>query len=269
MVNIIKIVIVIGSLLVGLAACGSDKKDDSRSKSNEILQQAAQETMRYAVTGQWDENSVAEVMGYAIPENLDSAARRTLVLDQLVPCTAGFDPVFFDHWGHDCEPGDEDDQDLRRSIASLISVAARARQAAADLYPAPGVHIVGLEMNGAELNTETVGENEPGWFHVWMCSERELLDSRDQSSRYQMVGDGISRRCELTEGENKGQNQYDLGRGCDRITLVLFYNQPQENGGYVRLEASSSGQNDCMWPGRVTNLPPQLILPAFTPSPTP
>lgn len=233
--------------------------DDTWTQAQTILQQAADETMHYAITGMWDEDEIVMVMGYTIPDGLDKAARRAFVLDQLVPCTAGFDNVFFNHWGRDCEPGNHSDDDLRGSIARLISVAVFARSAAAELNPTPGFRIAGLELGNGELNTETVSETEPDWFHVWMCSERRTFSGRRNSRRYHMTGEGTTRQCELVEGRHTGENQYDLGGDqCEKITIILFYNQPQANGDYVQLEASASGHNECYRPVRVRTLPPQL-----------
>ncbi|MBN2305972.1 MAG: hypothetical protein JXQ72_15935 [Anaerolineae bacterium] len=252
-------------LVVILAGCGQENKKPNPAEA--ILQHTAQEAMHYAVTGQWDEAKVASVIGYTIPTELDDDARRAAVLNALVPCTEDFDPVFFDHWGQDCDPDNRDDANLRRDMARLITVAVLAHDTAAELNPAPGLRITGLNLGDGELNTETVSENDPGWFHVGMCSSRESLTDREHPPRYRMVGEGSAWRCELAESIYQGRTQDDLGDQCDRITVVISYNQPQEDGGYVRLEASASGKNEC-YSTRVTNLPPQLLLPTLTPSPT-
>jgi hypothetical protein len=261
MPRVLKTVFVSLMLLPTILVAHAQEPDDS-SHAQAVLQQAADETMHYAITGRWDENRIAAVMGYTIPDGLDESARRIFVLDQLVPCTTGFDDVFFNHWGHDCEPGDHSDDDLRGSIARLIETAVFAREAAAELNPAPGLRIAGLDLGSGELNTETVSETEPGWFHVWMCSERHMLSDYCEGLRYQISGEGTSRRCELMEGDHIEQNQYDLGdHHGDIITIILFFNLPQVNEEYVQLEASISGPNAHAGSATVCTLPPQLAYP--------
>src|SRR5512138_3039482 len=65
------------------------------------LQNAARSAARYAITGQWDPDSVADAMGYSFAEGTSDEQKRQIILDMLVPCTAGYDQVFADHWGHD------------------------------------------------------------------------------------------------------------------------------------------------------------------------
>jgi Flp pilus assembly protein TadG len=49
------------------------------------LQNAARAAARYAVTGQWDEDVLAQAMGYTIPAGLTEEQRRQVVLDTLMP----------------------------------------------------------------------------------------------------------------------------------------------------------------------------------------
>src|SRR5690554_6072897 len=137
------------------------------------LQNAARAAARYAVTGRWDEDVVASVIGYT-SSAVDEEQRRKEILDALVPCTYGHDTLFYNHWGQDCDPNDFDHLGLREDLARLPSIVNRARIGAASLALADGERIEGLKHPSKDgwINTETVGEDQAGWFHVYICSSR-------------------------------------------------------------------------------------------------
>lgn len=240
------------------------------------LQNSARQAARYAVTGRWDEESVIAMMaeqGYVRPGTTGDQLRDD-VLNDLVPCVASTDSVFYNHWGHVCEPGDDDDQGLRVDLARLPSIVERARIGAASLSVKPGDRIVGLnDADGDEFNSETVGDTQPGWFHVWICSSRPPMYDDDQVSRYKASDDRNDRLCEVTEGVNLGSNQYDAGGPGDAVEIVVFFNHPLITPlglvEYVQLQARRVMINESFRSTRVVNLPPQLALPTFTPSRTP
>jgi len=73
------------------------------------LQNAARAAARYAITGRWDEDVVESVIGYTSAAT-DPLLRREDILNNLVPCTTAHDELFYNHWGHDCDPTDDEDQ---------------------------------------------------------------------------------------------------------------------------------------------------------------
>jgi len=244
------------------------------------LQNAARSAARYAITGQWDPDSVAAAMEYAPPGGLSEEELREDVLNELVPCTTGADDVFTRHWGYDCEPGSDDDQGLRVDLARLPSIVERARIGAAGLDLEEGDHYVGLRDDAElEYSTETVGDDQPGWFHVWICSSRRPLlpppppPAAAPSLRYDPSDDRNDRVCELKEGPHAGENQYDAGGPGDAVEIVVFFNHPLITPlglvDYVQLQARRVMINESFRSTRVVNLPPQLALPTFTPSRTP
>ena len=162
------------------------------------LQNAARSAARYAVTGQWDVDAVAQAIGYVRPTGISFEQYQETVLDELVPCTTGNDEAFTRHWGFDCEPGNDDHQGLRVDMARLPGIVERGRIGAAGLSLKPGTRIAGLHSaGGGELNTETVGDGEAGWFHVWVCSSRRPLINEDIGNRYRPSQDRSNRHCGL------------------------------------------------------------------------
>jgi len=249
------------------------------------LQNSARAAARYAITGQWDEQSVIDVLkqkGYTAPSMTNEEALRAVVLDELVPCTTGTDQVFLDHWGHDCVPGDEDDEGLRQDLARIPSVVERARIGAAGLSLEPGDNYVGLKYKGVDLNTETVNSSQKGWFHVWMCSSRPPVYNAELKARYKASSDRNERLCGLQEGptvpnplpeDYDGDNQYDAGGPGDAIEVIVFFNHPLITPlglvDYIQIQARRVMINESFRSSRVVNLPPQLAQPTFTPSKTP
>src|SRR5690554_6261470 len=181
------------------------------------LQNAARAAARYAVTGRWDDDVVSSVIGYSSAVT-DPALRREDILDTLVPCTYGFDEIFYNHWGQDCDPDDYDHIGLREDLARLPSIVDRARIGAASLALKDGEEIVGLKHPFQEgwVNSETVGPDDPGWFHVYICSSRESLYHSDpitneRPPRYIPSTDRSDRICRLNEAPDATLNQYDAG----------------------------------------------------------
>ncbi len=240
------------------------------------LQNAAREAARYAVTGQWDPNDLAPLLGITLP-NGSEEVQKQFVLDQLVPCTGGLDEAFQRHWGKDCEPGDDEDQGLRSDMARLPSIVNRARIGAAGLALEPGDHYVGLHnASGTELSTETVGPNERGWFHVWICSSRPPIHPEYRETlrmRYLPSTNRSDRICEVREPGQIGINQYDAGGPGDAVEIIVFFNHPLITPlglvDYVQLQARRVMINESFRSTRVVNIPPQLALPTHTPSNTP
>jgi len=238
------------------------------------LQNSARTAARYAVTGQWDENVLASVLGVTIPGSLTTDdARRDYVLNQFVPCTGGVDEAFVRHWGYDCEPGSDDDQGLREDMARLPSIVDRGYIGAAGLGFKEGEKFTGLDdATGNEINTETVNETQPGWFHVWICSSRPPLHS-DVPNRYEPSEDRRDRVCQVKEPGEEGKNQYDAGGPGDAVEIVVFFNHPLITplglADYIQLQARRVMINESFRSTRVVNIPPQLALPTFTPSNSP
>ncbi len=247
------------------------------------LQNAARSAARYAVTGQWDVDAVAEAIGYVRPDGLSFEEYRAAVLDELVPCTGGHDEAFARHWGFDCDPGDDEDQGLRIDMARLPGIVERGRIGAAGLSLEPGTRIAGLHTaGGTEISSETVGDDESGWFHVWVCSSRRPLINEDVNNRYKPSEDRRDRNCGLMEGPgipaNPGEdfigpNQYDAGGPGDAVEIVVFFNHPLITPlglvDHIQLQARRVMINESFRSTRVVNLPPQLALPTYTPSRTP
>jgi hypothetical protein len=238
------------------------------------LQNSARTAARYAVTGDWDAETVAAVIGFDTT-GLEGEVLEQAVLNELVPCTDGYDNLFADHWGKDCEPGSDEDQGLRIDVARLITVVDRARIGAAGLQLKKGDRYVGITDpgSGSELDTEEVSDHESGWFHVWICSSRPAMIDPDLSQRYQPSEDRNNRLCELREGAGLGDNQYDAGGPGDAVEIIVFFNHPLITPlglvDYVQLQARRVMINESFRTTRVVNLPPQLALPTFTPSDTP
>ena len=238
------------------------------------LQNSARQAARYAVTGRWDPEVVADAFNYTLPTGMDEDTLRANVLDSLVPCTSGTDLVFTQHWGVDCEPGSDDDQGLREDILRIPSIAEEARIGAAGLAIEPGLRLEGLKnADGDVISDETVGEEERGWFHVWICSTRPGVVDRDLSARYMPSSDRNDRLCEVREGARIGDNQYDAGGPGDAVEIIVFFNHPLITPlglvDYVQLQARRVMINESFRSTRVVNLPPQLALPTFTPSVSP
>lgn len=234
------------------------------------LQNAARTAARYAITGDWNEYSVADALGYSIPGSLDEAGRKAAVLDVLVPCTGGADSAFTLHWDRDCEPGEDEDEGLRADMARIPSIVDQARMGAAGLSMANGDHFVGLHnAAGVELNSETVTENEKGWFHVWMCSTRPPVATEGiGANRYIPSPDRNDRLCNTLEGDTN-RNQYDAGGPGDLLEIVIFFNHPLITPlglvDYVQLQARRAMINESFRSTRVVNLPPQLAHSTYTP----
>jgi hypothetical protein len=237
------------------------------------LQNAARTAARYAVTGQWDENVLASLLSVDTSSYASQDAVRAAVLDTLVPCTTGVDEAFMRHWGYDCEPGSDEDQGLREDMARLPSIIDRAYIGAAGLGFKKGEDFAGLDdAAGNEINTETVNDTQPGWFHVWICSTRPGVHS-DTDFRYVPSEDRRDRVCEVREPGEEGENQYDAGGPGDAVEIVVFFNHPLITplglANYIQLQARRVMINESFRSTRVVNIPPQLALPTFTPSNTP
>ncbi len=257
------------------------------------LQNSARAAVRYGVTGQWDPESVQDHVPGAPSGPVDET-----VLDYLVPCTAGYDTIFIDHWGIDCDPQDDEHQGLRKDLARLPSIVDRARVGASGLNLRDGDNIVGLMSPGGPVNSSNTGdEDRPSWFHVWICSSRPTIITEPYNpanptyvksgSRYQPSADRRDRQCSVREsptppgyGPAVGTNQYDAGGPGDILEVVVHYNAPlitpmaallgwTDLGDYVYMTAQRVGVNESFRAVRAVNLPPQLQLPTFTPSDTP
>lgn len=243
------------------------------------LQNSARTGARYAVTGRWDEEVVADVAGLTLPHpgTEDKTLRdknREFVLDTMMPCTTGTDTAFQSRWGRDCEPGSDDDQGLRADFLRLPSIMTEARRGAAGLALADGMNYHSFSQpDGTAINDESVGEDESGWFHVWLCSSRRPFYDETLTSRYKPSEDRSNRVCEVQEGPNNGNNQYDAGGPGDAVEIVVFFNHPLITPlglvDFVPLQARRVMINESFRSTRVVNLPPQLALPTFTPSNTP
>ncbi|WP_119071745.1 TadE/TadG family type IV pilus assembly protein [Aggregatilinea lenta] len=236
------------------------------------LQNSARTAARYAVTGQWDEDSVAAAIGY-VEDGKTGEERRQLILDTLIPCTTDPDALFTAHWGRDCDPAQQEDQGLRADLARLPSIIERARYGAQGLGISDGDHIVGLTnpYTSADINTETVDDSSKGWFHVWMCSERRQLDD-DEQQRYKPSADRTDRICEVVNGEPNSANQYDAGGPGDAVEIIVFFNHPLITPlglvDYVPLQARRVMINESFRSTRVVNLPGNLVGPTWTASHT-
>ncbi|GIK63754.1 MAG: hypothetical protein BroJett018_15480 [Chloroflexota bacterium] len=257
------------------------------------LQNSARAAVRYGVTGQWDPESVQDHVPGAPGGPVDET-----VLDYLVPCTAGYDTIFIDHWGIDCDPQDDEHQGLRKDLARLPSIVDRARVGASGLNLRDGDNIVGLMSPGGPVNSSNTGdEDRPSWFHVWICSSRPTIVTEPYNpanptyvksgSRYEPSRDRRNRQCSVRESQTPpgygpvvGTNQYDAGGPGDILEVVVHYNAPlitpmaallgwTDLGDYVYMTAQRVGVNESFRAVRAVNLPPQLQLPTFTPSDTP
>lgn len=243
------------------------------------LQNSARAAVRYGITGSWDPLSVQKHNQVGPGDNS--------ILDVLVTCSGASSDRFLDHWGISCTADNGDHQGYRVDMARLPSIIDRARVGAAGLYLAPGDNIVGmLRSSGEPMNSEAVNaENEPGWFHVWICSSRPQILINPNAARYQQNRE--TRLCSITEnvegdtgfGPSVGENQYDAGGPGDVIEVIVHYNAPLITpikymlnwtgiGDYVYMKARRVGVNEAFRATRAINLPPQLNLPTFTPSMT-
>ncbi len=257
------------------------------------LQNSARSAVRYGVTGQWDPESVQSHLPGA-----PSGAVDETILDSLVPCTGGYDALFMDHWGIDCDPQDDEHQGLRKDLARLPSIVDRARVGASGINLRDGDNIVGLTSPNGPVNSSNTGdEGRPSWFHVWICSSRPTIITETYNpanptyvksgSRYQPSPDRRNRICGVRESQTPpgygpvvGTNQYDAGGPGDILEVVVHYNAPlitpmaallgwTDLGDYVYMTAQRVGVNESFRAVRAVNLPPQLQLPTFTPSETP
>ncbi len=127
------------------------------------LQNAARAAARYAITGRWDEDVVESVIGYTSAAT-DPLLRREDILNNLVPCTTAHDELFYNHWGHDCDPTDDEDQACGRTWRACPRLWIRARIGAASLALKDGEQITGLVGPYGEINSETVGKMKPAGF---------------------------------------------------------------------------------------------------------
>ncbi len=246
------------------------------------IQNAARTGLRYGVTGAWDPESVQKHTG----SSLDDES----ILDELVPCNSSGN--FIRHWGIGCDPTDDDHFGMRVDMARLPSIVDRARVGASGLTLLEGDNIVGMhKADGTPMNSESPGQdNEPGWFHVWICSSRPnilIREGDEVPSRYLANVDRRDRVCAIVEdvqgrtgyGPAAGDNQYDAGGPGDVLEVVVHYNAPLitpvkgllgwTDIDYVYMTARRVGVNESFRSTRAVNLPPQLNLPTFTPSNTP
>ncbi len=207
-----------------------------------MIQNAAREAARYAVTGNYNDTY------------------RTL------SCTSGFDNDFYNHWGKDCDPDNEDDLGLLDDYARVPSIEDRAVEAAPGLAIDPS-------LNGNDLGLS----DQPGWFNVLVCSSRAPItpNASDPPQRY--VLDRPNLECRVAEnGEpSTGQQQEDAGGPGDVVTIIVTFNHPLITplglGTYVQLQAERSMINESFRSSRVLGVPPQVAVPTNTPtnSPTP
>lgn len=244
------------------------------------LQNSARAAARYAVTGQWDPDVVAQFAGITNPGGLTGEEWKEYVLDTFVPCTTGPDEAFDWHWSRNCQPGDDEDQGLRQDMARLPSIVEKARIGAAGLSVKKGANIKGLHRpDGSIINTESVHENDAGWFHVWICSSRPAftLEQADGTplNRYTPSQDRNERHCEVMEGTAAGTDQYDAGGPGDAVEIIVFFNHPLitplnlVDVDYIQLQARRVMINESFRSTRVVNLPPQLALPTLPPTDVP
>ncbi len=244
------------------------------------LQNAARTAVRYGVTGAWDPLSVQRHTGSSLTDET--------ILDELVPCEPGNTARFLDHWGVACNPDSDFHYGLRVDMARLPSIVDRARQGAAGLELVEGDNIVGmLRGNGSPMDSEPANApNEPGWFHVSICSSRPPIVS-EGSARYLPSADRNERQCQVIEnvrgttgfGPLVGDNQYDAGGPGDYLEVVIHYNAPLITPlnalmgwvgvDYINMAARRVGVNEAFRPSQVVNLPPHVGLPTPQPSTTP
>ncbi|MFP4323854.1 MAG: TadE/TadG family type IV pilus assembly protein, partial [Anaerolineales bacterium] len=247
------------------------------------LQNSARVAVRAGITGDWEPESVIDRM--ANPSSIGDPENKDSVLAHWIPCeTNGTNARFRQHWGIECDPESDDHDGLRNDMARLMWIADNARNGAAGLNLAAGEHIVGLhddqgneiQSYPTELNYDAanVQSDEPGWFHVWICSGRPPLiaDSNTVAQRYQVPADRSDRTCTLLEdahgggtafGPPSGANQYDAGGPGDVLEVVVFYNHPLITplglAEHLPLMARRVGVNEAFRATRAVNLPPQLL----------
>jgi len=245
------------------------------------LQNSARVAVRAAITGDWDPEVVYDWMVNNPPP--DAQTDKDTLLEHWVPCDES-GAIFLNQWGFLCDPTEDEHQGLRNDIARMPWIVENARIGASGLAIGNGDAIVGLN-NDANLPIDTYGEfneseNEPGWFHVFMCSSRPSVITGSEDTRYVTDND---RLCEVQEsthdasasfGPSVGEEQYDAGGPGDVIEVVVHFNHPLitpimpmlgGNGEYVLLKARRVGVNESFRNTRAVNLPPQIELPTAPP----
>jgi hypothetical protein len=104
----------------------------------------------------------------------------------------------------------------------------RAYRGTGGLSTKKGEKYVGLfNGSGTEYTTETVGQDESGWFHVYICSSRPpQVNLSVGPNRYRRGRTQEERLCQVLEGSATGQNQYDAGGPGDAVYITVFFNHP-------------------------------------------
>jgi hypothetical protein len=158
-------------------------------------------------------------------------------------------------------------------MARLPSIVDRAYIGAAGLGFKEGEKYSGLDdAAGNEVNTETVSETQPGWFHVWVCSTRPGVHS-DIFYRYSPSENRQDRVCRVDETGQEGENQYDAGGPGDSVEIIVFFNHPLITplglADYIQLQARRVMVNESFRSTRVVNIPPQWGGATYTPSNSP
>jgi cysteine-rich repeat protein len=271
------------------------------------LQNAARTAARYAITGNVDQNHL-EALADEVAINMGDAAGAALPDTRLKLCqdgdnrgshtdfnpySNGYESLFANHWdGLNCEPGSEEHQGLLNDMGRIFSIRDQARVGAAGL----DLRITGQE--AYEIETDVDGNfmewtngDQPGWFHVFICSTRLTLRENDDPSvvRYGVNRDDLLCTVQEWRGpvtglyhytddaaesvNNYNLIQWDAGGPGDTVEIIVTFNHPLITPlalpTYVQLQARRAMVNEAFRASRVVNLPPVVGQPTNTPSNTP
>jgi len=259
------------------------------------IQNSAREAARYATTGQWDDekydietvvpcllNEVIGVYRGTLTDYLPNPEEPSYVVEVYEGGEESLYATWYD--GEDCDPTNEDHQARREDILRTLSIMDEARRGAAGLSLEPN-RIEGTEASAQQVLREIwtrpmPRSNEPGWFNVMVCSDRNLynreeedvtgrvvpeLESRfiyvrDEAPDTPGLADALSRYdpafCLLNElpttealsvgaTTNAGVRWLDPGDGADTVNVVVTFNHPLITplglADYITIQARRSG----------------------------
>lgn len=262
------------------------------------LQNAARTAARYAITGQVDENHLevmADEFAYSIGDTAAAAEPNTAsrlcaendnrgVHADFGPYSGNFESLFANHWdGLDCEPGSEEHEGLLNDMGRIPSIRDQARVGAAGL----DIRIFDeqayqVETGGGGEFVRWANDDQPGWFHVFICSSRPTLREGDDAGNLRYVTSRDDLTCTVLEQRsppdeaesvnNQNVIQWDAGGPGDAVEIIVTFNHPLITPlalpTYVQLQARRVMVNEAFRASRVVNLPPVLGQPTFTPSAT-
>lgn len=282
------------------------------------LQNAARTAARYAITGQFNPDDLEAIADtFALNEGDAAAAAdpntrinmctegdhrglQAIAYGQYTPVGAGdYENIFANHWdGLDCEPGKEEHQGLVNDLARIQSIRDQARVGAAGLdirmWDEEAYAMEGDPSEGTFVRWQN--DDQPGWFHVFVCSSRPTLRDEDEPDveRYNRNYDDLLCTVQEWRGtppsnpdgttppnpytdpaesvDNNGALQWDAGGPGDAVDIIVTFNHPLITPlplpAYVTLQARRTMINEAFRTSRVVNLPPVLALPTEEPSVT-